>query len=70
VREDLKWVAWAIMDQEMRVMAGLKPVANEHTPMMIWTAQNIVRAGNPPAQSEGYGNAVVTGYYKLWGLGG
>ncbi len=68
VGEDLKWVAWAVMDQEMRVMAGLAPVPNEHTPMMIWTAQNIAQAGNPPQQSEGYGNGFVTGYLKLWGL--
>lgn len=68
VGEDLKWIAWAIMDQEMRIMAGLKPVANEHTPMMIWTSQNIAQAGNPPKQSEGYGNGFITGYDKLWGL--
>jgi ribose transport system substrate-binding protein len=68
VGEDLQWVAWAIMDQEMRIMAGLKPVPNEHTPMMIWTSQNIAQAGNPPQQSEGYGNGFITGYEKLWGL--
>ncbi|MGH9030011.1 MAG: sugar ABC transporter substrate-binding protein [Acidimicrobiales bacterium] len=66
VGEDLKWVAWAIMDQEMRIMAGLKPVKNENTPLMIWSAKNIERAGNPPQQSEGYGNAFVSGYQKLW----
>jgi ribose transport system substrate-binding protein len=68
VGEDLKWIAWAIMDQEMRIMAGLKPVPNEHTPMMIWTSHNIAQAGNPPQQSEGYGNGFITGYEKLWGL--
>ncbi|MHB1582125.1 MAG: sugar ABC transporter substrate-binding protein [Acidimicrobiales bacterium] len=70
VGEDLKWIAWAIMDQEMRIMAGLKPVANEHTPLMIWTSKNIKSAGNPPQQSEGYGNSFVTGYEKLWKLKG
>lgn len=68
VGEDLKWIAWAIMDQEMRIMAGLKPVANENTPLMIWTQKNIASAGNPPQQSQGYGNSFVTGYQKLWGL--
>lgn len=68
VGEDLKWIAWAIMDQEMRIMAGLKPASNEHTPLMIWTSKNIAKAGSPPQQSEGYGNAFVTGYEKLWGL--
>lgn len=68
VGEDLKWIAWSIMDQEMRIMAGLKPVPNENTPLMIWTSKNIAHAGNPPQQSEGYGNGFVTGYEKLWGL--
>jgi ribose transport system substrate-binding protein len=68
VGEDLKWIAWAIMDQEMRIMAGLKPVANEHTPLMIWTQKNIASAGNPPQQSKGYGNSFVQGYEKLWEL--
>ena len=68
VGEDLKWIAWAIMDQEMRIMAGLKPVANENAPMMIWTSKNISKAGNPPQQSEGYGTGFQTGYEKLWGL--
>lgn len=68
VGEDLKWIAWAIMDQEMRIMAGLKPVANENTPLMIWTQKNIASAGNPPQQSEGYGNGFVQGYEKLWEL--
>jgi ribose transport system substrate-binding protein len=68
VGEDLKWIAWAIMDQEMRIMAGLKPVPNENTPLMIWTSKNIARAGNPPQQSQGYGNGFEAGYSKLWGL--
>lgn len=66
VGEDLKWVAYAIMDQEMRVMAGLKPVRDENTPLMIWTGKNIARAGNPPQQSRGYGTSFITGYTKLW----
>lgn len=70
VGEDLKWIAWAIMDQEMRIMAGLKPVKDEHTPLMIWTKKNVAKAGNPPTQSQGYGNSFVTGYEKLWGLAG
>jgi len=70
VGEDLKWIAWAIMDQEMRVMAGLKPVRNENAPLMIWTQKNISKAGNPPQQSEGYGDGFVHGYEKLWELHG
>jgi len=68
VGEDLKWIAWAIMDQEMRIMAGLKPVKFENTPLMIFTQKNIRSAGVPPQQSEGYGNGFVPGYQKLWEL--
>jgi ribose transport system substrate-binding protein len=70
VGEDLKWIAWAIMDQEMRIMAGLKPVKFENTPLMIFTSKNVDSAGVPPVQSKGYGNGFVTGYEKLWGLAG
>jgi hypothetical protein len=37
---------------------------------MIWTSANIKKAGDPPQQSEGYGNGFVTGYQKLWELKG
>jgi hypothetical protein len=51
-----------------RALLGLKPVPNEHAPMMIWISHNIAQTGNPPQQSEGYGNGFMTGYEKLWGL--
>ncbi|MGH9067068.1 MAG: sugar ABC transporter substrate-binding protein [Acidimicrobiales bacterium] len=68
VGENLKWVAWAIADQEMRVAGGLKPVPNENTPLMIFTKKNVSTAGTPPKPSTGYGNAYVSGYEHLWGL--
>lgn len=68
VGEDLNWVSLAIMDQEMRIVGGLKPVSNEGTPLYIWDASNVSNAGHPPEPSTGYGNADISGYYKLWGL--
>lgn len=68
VGEDLNWVSLAIMDQEMRIVGGLKPVSNEGTPLYIWDASNVSNAGHPPAPSTGYGNADISGYYKLWQL--
>ncbi len=68
VGEDLKWIAFAILDQHLRLMAGLAPVSNEHIPVRIWTSSNIAQAGNPPANSVGYGRSFIAGYAKLWKL--
>jgi ribose transport system substrate-binding protein len=69
VGEDLDWVSKAIMDDEMRIVAGLPPVANEHTPLYIFTKKNVATAGTPPRNSTGYGTAYIKGYDKLWELG-
>ncbi len=69
VGEDLDWVSKAVMDQDMRVAAGLAPVKDERTPLLIFTKKNVATAGTPPQNSVGYGNAYITGYNKLWGLG-
>ncbi len=53
----------------MRIASGLPTVANENTPMMIFTKKNVNTAGTPPQNSKGYGNSYITGYNKLWGLG-
>lgn len=68
VGEDLNWVSLAILDNEMRIVGKLKQVTNEGTPLYIWDAANVHQAGHPPTSSTGYGNADITGYYKLWGL--
>lgn len=69
VGEDLDWVSKAVMDQDMRVAAGLKPVADTNTPLYIFTKKNVDTAGVPPRNSTGYGTAYIAGYNKLWGLG-
>lgn len=69
VGEDLDWVSKAIMDDEMRIVAKLRPIANEGTPLYIFTKKNVARAGTPPKNSTGYGTAYIKGYYKMWGLG-
>ena len=68
VGEDLNWISYAIMDQDMRIAAGLKPSRNENTPMMIFTKKNVNTAGIPPKNSTGYGKSYIVGYEKLWGL--
>jgi len=69
VGEDLDWVSKAVMDQDMRVAAGLPPAKNTNTPLYIFTKKNVNTAGTPPKNSTGYGTAYIAGYDKLWGLG-
>lgn len=66
VGENLNWVAYAIMDQSMRIMGGLPPVANEHLPLRVFDASNIAQAG--PSFTGGWGSAYIADYDKLWGL--
>lgn len=68
--EDLGWVSRAIMDQDMRVAAGLAPVKRLNTPIYIFTKDNVNNAGVPPQNSTGYGNADVCGYQALWQMTG
>lgn len=69
VGEDLDWVSKAIMDDEMRIVGKLPPVANEHTPLYIFTKKNVATAGTPPKNSTGYGTTYIKGYDKIWELG-
>jgi ribose transport system substrate-binding protein len=68
IGENLKWIALGIMDQHMRLMAGLAPVKNEHIPLRIFSGANIAATGNPPRDSTGFGSSYVQGFYKIWGL--
>ena len=68
IGENLDWIARAIMDQHMRLMAGLAPVKDPHIPLRIFDKSNIRDAGTPPRDSAGFGATYVTGYSRLWGL--
>jgi ribose transport system substrate-binding protein len=70
VGEDPKWIAWAIMDQAMRMAAGEDSIAdgNEKTPLRIFDDSNIDETGTPPVGGKGYGDAYISGYKQLWGL--
>jgi ribose transport system substrate-binding protein len=64
--EDLEWVGWALMDQTFRVVAGERPIRSEHTPLRVFDRGNVREAGTPPRVDQGYGNAFVAGYERLW----
>jgi ribose transport system substrate-binding protein len=67
VGENLEWIAYAVVDQSMRIMGGLKPVKSERVPVRVFDRSNIDQAG--PRFTSGWGNAYVSGYRKLWRLG-
>jgi ribose transport system substrate-binding protein len=68
VGESLDWSARGIMDAEMRLVGGLEPVKDPHTPVHIFDATNADSAGHPPKANTGYGTEYVNEFHKLWGL--
>ncbi len=67
VGENLEWIAYAIMDQSMRIMGGLDPVENARVPVRVFDESNIDEAGSD--FTEGFGDEYVSGYEQLWGMG-
>jgi ribose transport system substrate-binding protein len=66
--ENLDWIGYAIVDDELRRICGKPPVADPKMPLYIFDASNAKDAGAPPQLSQGYGDAYVAGYAKLWRL--
>ena len=65
-RDDI--IGYAIVDDELRRLCGMAPVADPKMPLSIFDASNAADAGTPPQLSQGYGDAYVEGYAKLWQL--
>jgi ribose transport system substrate-binding protein len=68
IGENLDWIGHAIIDAEMRIVCHLPEIANPNIPFYIFDSHNATDAGTPPQLSQGYGNAYVEGYDKLWQL--
>jgi ribose transport system substrate-binding protein len=66
VGENLEWIGYAIVDQSMRIIGGLKPVKSEGVPVRVFDKSNIKQAGSK--YTSGWGTSYVSGYQKLWGL--
>ena len=66
VGENLEWIGYAIADQSMRIMGGLKPVKNARVPVRVFDKTNIGQAG--AKFTSGWGTSYVSGYQKLWGM--
>lgn len=68
VGENLDWIGKAVIDSEMRKLAGLPMPKNPNIPVKIFDQSNAAEAGTPAKASQGYGDAYVDGYETLWGL--
>ncbi|SFL79644.1 sugar ABC transporter substrate-binding protein [Geodermatophilus ruber] len=62
------WMAHVTLDQQMRLVAGLPTNPDATWPLYIWTHDNLDQAGDPPTDSQGYGDAYQEGFRTLWGL--
>jgi ribose transport system substrate-binding protein len=68
IGENLDWIGHAIIDAEMRILCGLPQALDPKIPFYIFDKHNAADAGRPPQLSQGYGDAYVDGYAKLWML--
>lgn len=67
VAENLDWIAYAVIDQSMRIMGGLDPVENAHVPIRVFDDSNIDEAGDD--FQSGFGDEYASRYEQLWGIG-
>ena len=68
IGENLDWIAYGMLDAQMRLVCGLDPVTDPKIPLVIFDANNAASAGTPAEVSKGYGDAYVQGYKELWQL--
>lgn len=68
VGESLGWVGMAGIDADMRLLCGEKPVTELNTPAFIFDKSNVATAGKPATFDNGYGDAHIAGFKKLWGV--
>lgn len=70
VGESEDWLGFAAMDQALRILTGVGPIASgdEHIPLRVFDKTNVNDAGVPPEFGKGYGEEWLTGYRQMWGL--
>jgi ribose transport system substrate-binding protein len=68
VGENLDWIAYGLLDAQMRILCGLEPVKDPKIPLLIFDENNAKSAGTPAEASKGYGDAYIAGYKELWKL--
>jgi ribose transport system substrate-binding protein len=70
VGENETHLGYAAMDQAMRLMTGVDPIADGDygIPLRVFDDSNVDEAGNPPKYGVGYGDAWRNGFLEAWGL--
>lgn len=68
VGESADQVAYADMDQALRILSGVPPIKDPATPVRYFDAANAKDAGVPPKDSTGYGTDYKAGFLKLWSV--
>jgi len=73
IGESADWVAYATLDQTLRVLSGNDPIPdgdnNEKIALRIFDDSNIDETGTPPQIDRGYGEAYRDGYDEIWSGG-
>ena len=68
IGESLDWIAHATVDGYLRALCGLPVPKDIGVPFYIFDSTNVKDAGIPAQFDQGYGNAYIAGYRRLWGL--
>ena len=68
IGESLDWIAYATIDGHLRDLCGLPVPSALNVPFYIFDKNNAAEAGTPANYDQGYGDAYVEGFRKLWKL--
>jgi ribose transport system substrate-binding protein len=70
VGENETHLGYAAMDQAMRLMTGVDPIADGDygIPLRVFDDSNVDDTGDPPQYGAGYGDQWRDGFLKAWGL--
>jgi ribose transport system substrate-binding protein len=72
VGENETHLGYAAMDQAMRLITGVAPIADGDygIPLRVFDDSNVDETGDPPGYGVGYGDQWRAGFLKAWGLSG
>lgn len=65
VGENLEWIAYAAVDQHLRLLTGAEPTTTPNVPIRVFDETNVAEALEDGA---GFGTAFRDEYATLWGL--
>jgi ribose transport system substrate-binding protein len=69
VGNPVAWDGWAAVDEALRALKGLKPVADEQVPVRLFDVANVKSINLNLNPADWYGSATYgTDYEKLWGV--